>query len=55
MTTTVTDLHRFKDEGRRFTMLTCHDFQTAQVLDEAGIPVILVGDTLGIMGHCAST
>ncbi|MCU1488909.1 MAG: 3-methyl-2-oxobutanoate hydroxymethyltransferase [Acidimicrobiaceae bacterium] len=48
MTTTVLDLQRFKEEGQRFAMLTCYDYPTAQVLDEAGIPVVLVGDTLGI-------
>jgi 3-methyl-2-oxobutanoate hydroxymethyltransferase len=48
MSTTVLDLRRFKDEGRRFPMLTCYDVQCAQIFDQAGIPVILVGDTLGI-------
>lgn len=49
MPTTVLDLRRFKDGGRRFTMLTCYDFQSAQIFDEAGIPVLFVGDTLGVM------
>ncbi|HEY3943215.1 MAG TPA: 3-methyl-2-oxobutanoate hydroxymethyltransferase [Acidimicrobiales bacterium] len=48
MSTTVLDLRRFKDEGQRFVMLTCYDFQSAQIFDEAGIPLMLVGDTLGI-------
>jgi 3-methyl-2-oxobutanoate hydroxymethyltransferase len=48
MSTTVLDLRRFKDEGQHFAMLTCYDVQCAQIFDEAGIPVILVGDTLGI-------
>src|ERR1039458_3591647 len=48
MSTTVLDLLRFKDEGHHFAMLTCYDVQCAQIFDEAGIPVILVGDTLGI-------
>jgi 3-methyl-2-oxobutanoate hydroxymethyltransferase len=48
MSTTVLDLRRFKDEAHRFAMLTCYDVQCAQIFDEAGIPVILVGDTLGI-------
>ena len=53
MPITVLDLRRFKDEGRRFAMLTCYDYQTALVFDEVGIPVVFVGDTLGIMalGH----
>ena len=49
MPTTVTDLRRFKDEGHKFVMLSCYDFQTAQIFDDVGIPLIFVGDTLGIM------
>jgi 3-methyl-2-oxobutanoate hydroxymethyltransferase len=48
MPTTVLDLRRFKDEGRRFVMLTCYDYQCAQIFDEVGIPLIFIGDTLGI-------
>jgi 3-methyl-2-oxobutanoate hydroxymethyltransferase len=48
MSTTVLDLRRFKEEGQRFAMLTCYDVQCAQIFDDAAIPVILVGDTLGI-------
>ncbi|MGH2708964.1 MAG: 3-methyl-2-oxobutanoate hydroxymethyltransferase [Actinomycetota bacterium] len=47
MSVTVRDLARYKAEGRRFVMLTAYDFPTARILDEAGIPVLLVGDTLG--------
>ena len=49
MPTTVRDLLRFKEEGRRFVMLTCYDYQSAQIFDEVGIPIIFIGDTLGIM------
>jgi 3-methyl-2-oxobutanoate hydroxymethyltransferase len=48
MTTTVRDLRKWKSEGRRFTMLTAYDFTTASWLDRAGIPVLLVGDSLGM-------
>lgn len=48
MPTTVQDLRRFKEEAHRFVMLTCYDFQSAQIFDEAGVPLIFVGDTLGI-------
>ena len=48
MPTTVLDLRRFKDERQRFVMLTCYDFQCAQIFDQVGIPLIFIGDTLGI-------
>ena len=56
MRVTAPDLKRFKSEGRRFVMLTAYDFQTAEIFDEAGIPVIFVGDTLGIFfaGHATT-
>jgi len=48
MSVTVKDLQAYKREGRRFAMLTAYDFTTARILDEAGVPVILVGDSLGM-------
>ena len=47
--TTVLDVQRFKDEARRFAVLTAYDFLSARILDEAGIPVLLVGDSLGMV------
>ena len=51
--TTVLDLQRCKAEGRRFAMLTAYDYTTAQLLDAAGIPVLLVGDSAAMvmLGH----
>jgi 3-methyl-2-oxobutanoate hydroxymethyltransferase len=46
---TVRDIRAFKDRGERFTMLTAYDAHSARLLDEAGIPLILVGDTLGMV------
>ena len=47
--TTVLDVQRLKDEGRRFGMITAYDFLSAQILDEVGIPILLVGDSLGMV------
>jgi 3-methyl-2-oxobutanoate hydroxymethyltransferase len=51
--TTVPDVLRFKAEGRRFAMLTAYDYTTARLADEAEIPILLVGDSLGmvVLGH----
>jgi 3-methyl-2-oxobutanoate hydroxymethyltransferase len=51
--TTVLDLQRSKDEGRRFAMLTAYDYPTARILSQAGIRYLLVGDSLGmvVLGH----
>lgn len=38
-------LQKMKAEGRKWAMLTVYDYSTARVFDEAGIPVLLVGDS----------
>jgi 3-methyl-2-oxobutanoate hydroxymethyltransferase len=50
---TIHDLKAWKAQGHRFTMLTAYDFPTAQVLDRAGVPVLLVGDSVGnnVLGY----
>ncbi|MBS7287985.1 MAG: 3-methyl-2-oxobutanoate hydroxymethyltransferase [Candidatus Freyarchaeota archaeon] len=50
---TVIDLYLMKKEGRKITMLTAYDYPTALILDEAGVDIILVGDSLGnvILGY----
>ncbi|MEU8840701.1 3-methyl-2-oxobutanoate hydroxymethyltransferase [Streptomyces roseus] len=45
--TTVRDLTLAKERGEKWPMLTAYDAMTASVFDEAGIPVILVGDSMG--------
>ncbi|RMF95469.1 MAG: 3-methyl-2-oxobutanoate hydroxymethyltransferase [Candidatus Schekmanbacteria bacterium] len=40
-------LKKMKERGEKISMLTAYDFQFARLLDEAGIEVILVGDSLG--------
>lgn len=44
---TVRDLRTAKERGERWPMLTSYDMYTAEVFDEAGIPVLLVGDSAG--------
>jgi 3-methyl-2-oxobutanoate hydroxymethyltransferase len=42
---TIRDLQSAKDSGERWPMLTAYDYSTARVFDEAGVPVLLVGDS----------
>jgi 3-methyl-2-oxobutanoate hydroxymethyltransferase len=44
---TVSDIARMYADGERIPMLTAYDYPTAQILDDAGIPMLLVGDSLG--------
>jgi 3-methyl-2-oxobutanoate hydroxymethyltransferase len=44
---TVADIAKAYADGTPLPMLTAYDFPTAQILDEAGIPLLLVGDSLG--------
>lgn len=49
MSVTVRDIRAFKDRGEKFAMLTAYDAHSARLLDQAGIPLILVGDSLGMV------
>ncbi|ATL27272.1 3-methyl-2-oxobutanoate hydroxymethyltransferase [Streptomyces formicae] len=44
---TVRDITAAKERGEKWPMLTAYDAMTASVFDEAGIPVMLVGDSAG--------
>ncbi len=46
MPVTIRDVRGFKERGEKFTMLTAYDALSARLIDEAEIPLILVGDTL---------
>jgi 3-methyl-2-oxobutanoate hydroxymethyltransferase len=46
-------LHQMKSRGEKISMLTAYDFSFARIIDEAGIDVILVGDSASnvMAGH----
>jgi 3-methyl-2-oxobutanoate hydroxymethyltransferase len=50
---TVQALREMKQRGEKIAMLTAYDFYTTRLLDQAGVDLILVGDTLGMAfaGH----
>ncbi len=43
------DIRRAKSAGRRIAALTAYDYPLARLLDESGVDVILVGDSLGMV------
>lgn len=47
MKNTVNTLLQQKKDGNKITMLTCYDYSTAKLMEEAGVNTILVGDSLG--------
>ncbi|MBT4512770.1 MAG: 3-methyl-2-oxobutanoate hydroxymethyltransferase [Chloroflexi bacterium] len=53
MRVNIGQLMKMKQQGEKFSMLTAYDYSTARLVDEAGIPLILVGDSLGMvmLGH----
>jgi 3-methyl-2-oxobutanoate hydroxymethyltransferase len=46
-------LRQMKERGQKISMLTAYDFTMAKLLDDAGVDVLLVGDSLGmvVQGH----
>ena len=50
---TIASIARLYADGERIAMLTAYDYPTARILDDAGIPMLLVGDSLGqvILGY----
>ncbi len=50
---TTATLQQMKQRGQRISMLTAYDYPLAKILDEAGIDVLLVGDSLSmvVQGH----
>lgn len=50
---TIRTLQKMRDENDAITMLTAYDYPTARLLDQAGVDVLLVGDSMGmvVQGH----
>jgi len=50
---TTTDLAKMKQRGEKVVMVTAYDYPTACLVDEAGVDVVLVGDSLGnvVLGY----
>ena len=53
MRVTIRDLRQMKKRGEKIAMITAYDYTAARLVEEAGTPVILVGDSLGnvILGY----
>ena len=49
MRVTIIDIKEMKQRKEKIPMLTAYDYVTAKIVDEAGVPLILVGDTLGMV------
>lgn len=45
----ITDLKAMKQRGEKIPMLTAYDYATARLVEQAGVPIILVGDSLGMV------
>ncbi|MDA3837861.1 MAG: 3-methyl-2-oxobutanoate hydroxymethyltransferase [Candidatus Delongbacteria bacterium] len=52
---TVKEIYKMKKQKKKITMLTAYDYQFAKIMDKAGIDVILVGDSLGMVFQGNST
>ncbi len=53
MRITINQIKEMKQKGEKITMLTAYDYSTAKIVDEVGVSLILVGDSLGtvVLGY----
>ena len=49
MRVTISQIKEMKRKGQKIPMLTAYDYSTARAVDELGVPLILVGDSLGMV------
>ena len=54
---TISQLHEMKQRGQKIAMLTAYDYPLGRLLDEVGIDIVLVGDSLGmvVLGYETTT
>jgi 3-methyl-2-oxobutanoate hydroxymethyltransferase len=50
MSVTTQQLSQWKQQSRRITVLTAYEYAIAQLIDQAGIDIVLVGDSLAMVG-----
>lgn len=57
MKKTMAHLHEKKNNGQKIVMLTCYDYRTAVLQEQAGVDVIFVGDSVGtnVLGYSRET
>lgn len=46
---TVSTIQKYKDNNEKFSVLTAYDYSTAKYIDEAGIDIVLIGDSLAMV------
>lgn len=46
---TVKTIQKYKQEGQKFSVLTAYDYSTAKYIDEAGVDIVLIGDSLAMV------
>ena len=53
MRVTIRDLKQMKSRGEKIAMITAYDYTSARIVEEAGVPAILVGDSMGqvVLGY----
>jgi 3-methyl-2-oxobutanoate hydroxymethyltransferase len=49
MRISINQIKEMKQKGEKIVMLTAYDYSTAKIMDEVGVPLILVGDSLGMV------
>ena len=46
---TVNTIQKYKDNNEKFSVLTAYDYSTAKYIDDAGVDIILIGDSLAMV------